>query len=101
MSRVVDITQRLKTEPVFFVFDGEQYKLDDRKNTVLKAFKVVQDTEDDTEGMDKALAILLGEKPAKEITKDLSFAGYKALFASVMSEVTQTPYEEAEARFQS
>jgi hypothetical protein len=98
---VVDITQRLRTEPVFFVLDGREYRLNDDKNTVLAAMKAVQDGGDgDTEGMDEALALFLGEGPAREVAEGLSFAGYNALFTSVMAEVTQTPYEEAEARFQ-
>jgi hypothetical protein len=101
MARVVDITGRIKTEEVFLTFDGKQYKVNDSKNAMFAAMEAVQNAEKDTDGIDEALIILLGEKAVSELTEDITWAGYQALFTSVMAEVMQIPYEDAEARFQS
>jgi xanthine/uracil permease len=97
MAKVVDITGRIRTEEVFIVVDGQEYKIDTSKNAMMEAMALVQ--ADEEHGMDKALDKLLGKKAAAELTAGISWAGYQALFVSVMAEVTQVPYEEAEARF--
>lgn len=99
MARIVDITGRIKTDEVFLVLDGKQYKLNDDKNTVIEAMAVVNSASDDIEGMDKALDLFLGKKSKDELTKGISFAGYQALFISIMAEVTNRSYEEVSAQF--
>lgn len=102
MGQIIDISSKLTNEPKFLVIDKDhQYKVDDRKNTVLKALQIMENGANDANEMDKLLELVLGSKALKEINEmDINFEGYVVIVKAVMSIISGTPLEEFDKRFQ-
>lgn len=100
MGKIVDISAKLENVPKFLkVAEGKQFKVDDRKNTVLKMNALI-DKGTDVDAMDKAIRMCLGEKAFKEIeAMELSITAYQSLFIGLMATITDKSYEEMEKTF--
>ena len=101
MGKIIDISSKLVNEPKFLqVAEGKTYKVDDRKNTVLKLNDLLDGSDGSAKNIDKAIKIGLGEKAFKEIeAMDLSIVAYQSLFIGMMALMMDKDYEEMEKTF--
>lgn len=101
MGKIIDISSKLVNEPKFLqVAEGKTYKVDDRKNTVLKLNELLDGSDGSAKNIDKAIKIGLGEKAFKEIeAMDLSIVAYQSLFIGMMALMMDKDYEEMEKTF--
>lgn len=101
MGKIIDISAKLVNEPKFLqVAEGKTYKVDDRKNTVLKLNELLDGSDGSAKNIDKAIKIGLGEKAFKEIeAMDLSIVAYQSLFIGMMALMMDKDYEEMEKTF--
>lgn len=105
MATVLDITSKLQQEEKVLKIGGQEFRIDDTKNTVMKAMAAMESTEEGGAAgfvaIDKALEILIGKEGAKKLdSMNLNFKNYQNVFIAVMSLASGTSYEEAEKRFQ-
>lgn len=100
MSKIIDISGKLCDEEKFLeVAKNKHYKVDDRKNTVMKVNAIVQDG-GDAEAMDEAIKLVLGEVAYKEIeAMDLTMNSYQSIFIGMMALITGKSFEEMEQSF--
>jgi hypothetical protein len=99
MATVIDITGKIKNEEKFIVYNGKSYKVDDRKNTVIEVYSIIENAEGGNIAMiDKVMAILLGKDAVKDFEK-LSYEDYLVPFFAVLACVQGKTYEEIEASF--
>lgn len=98
MATVIDITGKIKNEEKFIVWDSKNYKVDDRKNTILQAYAILNDQEMGIETIDKVMALLIGADAVKDF-EDLSYQDYLVPFFAAMACVQNKTYEEVEAAF--
>lgn len=103
MAQIIDISSKITNEPKFLMIaENFQVKVDDRKNTVLKAMQLMENGANDVQEMDKLLDLVLGKEATKKINEmDLSFEGYVTIVKAVMSIISNIPLEEFDKRFQS
>lgn len=98
----VDISQHLEDSPKFLKLgtgDENVYKVDDRKNTVLKIQEMLN-KDDSIETINKVIEIALGKEAAKKIEKmDLSMKAFQNIFIGIMSAVSAQSFEETEKQF--
>ena len=102
MATVIDLSAKLTNErPILRIAEGMEYVIDDRKNTVLKISKTLQENnKDDSQNMDEAIKLALGAKAFKDIEAlNLPFMAYRKIITAIMAAVTEEDYEAAEARF--
>lgn len=102
MSKVIDISAKLTNErPKLKLAEDKVYEIDDRKNTILKLDQKMQNANiEDVKFIDEMIAILLGEKAAKEIDgMNLSISNYQSIMIAIMAAITGEEYEVAEKRF--
>ena len=101
MGKIIDISSKLVNEQKFLqVAEGKTYKVDDRKNTVLKLNELLDGSDGSAKNIDKAIKIGLGEKAFKEIeAMDLSIVAYQSLFIGMMALMMDKDYEEMEKTF--
>lgn len=101
MGKIIDISAKLCVEDKFLqVAEGKDFKIDDRKNTVIKANKMIQDDPNDPEIIDKIIRLTLGEKAFKEIeAMNLPFSAYQSVFIGIMAAIQDKSYEEVEKSF--
>jgi hypothetical protein len=103
MSKVIDISSKLVVEDKFLhVAEGKDYKVDDRKNTVIKVNEMLNNaqTKNDAKMIDKVISLTLGEKAFREIEKmDLSFSAYQDLFIGIMAAISDKKFEDMEKSF--
>jgi len=94
MSKVVDITSRLRTEELFIKIGDKLYKVNNGRTNVLAVMKFVKESpEDDVEALEQGLDMLLGKGCVKKIEKDLgvkelSFYSYQMLIESTLEAAT-------------
>jgi len=103
MAKTIDITSKLTNErPKLKLTDELEFEIDNRKNTVLKVEKLLNDEGSASIAViDKVLQEFLGKEAVKEIEKlDLPFSAYQTIFTAVMAGAMGEDYETAEARFQ-
>lgn len=99
MATVIDITGKIKNEEKFIVYNGKSYKVDDRKNTVIEVYSIIEKSEgNNVEMIDKVMEILLGKGAVKDFEK-LSYEDYLVPFFAVLACVQGKTYEEIEASF--
>jgi hypothetical protein len=99
MATVIDITGKIKNEEKFIVYNGKSYKVDDRKNTVIEVYSIIDKTEGNNVDMiDKVMEILLGKGAVKDFEK-LNYEDYLVPFFAVLACVQGKTYEEIEASF--
>ena len=98
----VDISQHLEDAPKFLKIgpgDDNVYKVDDRKNTVLKIQEILNN-DSSSKGIDKALKLALGDEAVKKINEmDLSMSAYQNIFIGMMAAISSQKFEEAEKQF--
>ena len=98
MATVIDITGKIKNEEKFIVWNSKNYKVDDRKNTILQAYAILNDQEMGIETIDKVMALLIGADAVKDF-EDLPYRDYLVPFFAAMACVQNKTYEEIEATF--
>lgn len=98
MATVIDITGKIKNEEKFIVWNSKNYKVDDRKNTILQAYAILNDQEMGIETIDKVMALLIGADAVKDF-EDFSYQDYLVPFFAAMACVQNKTYEEIEATF--
>ena len=99
MATVIDITGKIKNEQKFIVYNGKNYKVDDRKNTIIKVFSIIDSAEGASIDMiDKVLAELLGKEAVKDFD-GFSYDDYLVPFFAAMACVQNKSYEEIERSF--
>ena len=98
----VNISQHLEDAPKFLkIGEGDKnvFKVDDRKNTVLKIQEIVNKDSGIT-GMDKAIELALGKEALKKINEmDLTMSAYQNIFIGMMAAISSQTFEEAEKQF--
>ena len=101
-SFTVNITQHLENGPKFLKIGPEDenvFKVDDRKNTVLKIQEILNEDSGLT-GIDKAIELALGKEALKKIDEmDLSITAYQNIFIGMMSAINGQSFEEMEKQF--
>ncbi|NGP62704.1 hypothetical protein FLT15_31845 [Paenibacillus thiaminolyticus] len=98
MAKTIDITSRLTNErPVLKLGEGKEYRIDNRKNTVL-AIQAKMDAGDGS--LDEVLELALGKEAVKEINEsDISFGDYQVILIAALAGAMDEDYEVIEARF--
>lgn len=99
MATVIDITGKIKNEEKFIVYNGKSYKVDDRKNTIIKVYALLDGSDNaNIEMIDKVMEELLGKTAVKDF-EGFSYEDYLVPFFAAMACVQNKPYEEIEASF--
>lgn len=99
MATVIDITGKIKNEQKFIVYNGKNYKVDDRKNTIIKVFSIIDDANGASiEMIDNVLAELLGKEAVKDF-EGFAYEDYLVPFFAAMACVQNKSYEEVEKSF--
>ncbi len=99
MATVIDITSKIKNEQKFIVYNGKNYKVDDRKNTIIEVFSIIDDANGaSVEMIDKVLEKLLGKEAVKDFD-GFSYDDYLVPFFAVMACVQNKSYDEVEQSF--
>ena len=99
MATLIDITGKIKNEEKFIKYGDKTYKVDDRKNTVMKAFTIIDKANGaSVEMIDKVMEILLGKEAVKDFD-GLRFEDYLVPFFAAMACVQNKTYEEVESSF--
>jgi hypothetical protein len=99
MATVIDITGKIKNEEKFIVYNGKTYKVDDRKNTIVKVYAIIdQATGASLDMIDEVMEILLGKEAVKDFN-GLNYEDYLVPFFAAMACVQNKSYEEVEASF--
>ena len=104
----IDISAYLdNSKPGLIIAPGEEYEIDDRKNTILKIQALMNKSkEGDSEfdAMTKALEALLGKESLKAIEENhpgmtTRLSSLKVIFTATMAAINGIDYEAADARF--
>ncbi len=99
MATVIDITGKIKNEEKFIVYNGKSYKVDDRKNTIVKVYALLDGVGDaNIEMIDKIMAELLGAEAVKDF-EGFAYEDYLVPFFAAMACVQNKTYEDIEASF--
>ena len=99
MATVIDITNRIKNEEKFIVYNGKSYKVDDRKNTIVKVYAIIENASGmSVEMIDEVMKELLGAKAVKDFD-GFTFEDYLVPFFAAMACVQGKTYEEVESSF--
>lgn len=99
MATVIDITGKIKNEEKFIVYNGKSYKVDDRKNTIVKVYALLGDAGDaNIEMIDQIMTELLGSEAVKDF-EGFAYEDYLVPFFAAMACVQNKRYEEIEATF--
>ena len=99
MATVIDITGKIKNEEKFIVYNGKSYKVDDRKNTIVKVYALLGDAGDaNIEMIDQIMTELLGSEAVKDFD-GFAYEDYLVPFFAAMACVQNKRYEEIEATF--
>lgn len=99
MANVIDISSKIKNEQKFIVYNGKSYKVDDRKNTIIKVFAILENTDEASiEMIDKVLEELLGKEAVADFD-GFCYSDYLVPFFAAMACVQNKTYEEVEQSF--
>lgn len=99
MAHVIDITSKIKNESKFIVYNGKQYKVDDRKNTIVEVFALLEGVENtDISIIDEIMGKLLGPEAIADFA-NFNYEDYLIPFFAAMACVQGKSYEEVEASF--
>lgn len=99
MATVIDITNKIKNEEKFIAYNGKTYKVDDRKNTIVQMYAVLDNTDGaNLEMIEKVMELLLGKEAVKDFN-GLNYEDYLVPFFAAMACVQNKSYEEVEASF--
>lgn len=99
MATVIDITGKIKNEEKFIVYNGKSYKVDDRKNTIVKVYALL-DNSDGTniETIDEIMKLILGKEAVKDF-EGFAYDDYLVPFFAVMACVQNKSYDEVANSF--
>ena len=99
MATVIDITSKIKNEEKFIVYNGKSYKVDDRKDTVLKIYAILNENKTtNLDTIDAAMTELIGKSAVKDFA-NFSYSDYLVPFFAAMACVQNKTYEEVENSF--
>ena len=99
MATVIDITSKIKNEEKFIVYNGKSYKVDDRKNTIIEVFSIIDNADGASVAMiDAVLAKLLGKEAVKDF-EGFAYNDYLVPFFAAMACVQYKSYDEVEKSF--
>lgn len=99
MATVIDITGKIKNEEKFIVYNDKSYKVDDRKNTIIQVYSVLDSGEDmSLATVDKVLELLLGKNAVKDFN-GFAYEDYLVPFFAAMACVQNKSYEEIASNF--
>lgn len=98
MATVIDITGKIKNEEKFIVWNSKNYKVDDRKNTILQVYALLNENEMGVETIDKVMSLILGDEAVKDFD-NLAYQDYLVPFFAAMACIQNKTYEEIEATF--
>lgn len=99
MATVIDITGKIKNQEKFIVYNGKNYKVDDRKNTIIEVYALLNGGEiTNIDIIDTILEKLLGAEAVKEFD-GLAYEDYLVPFFAAMACVQNKSYEEVESSF--
>ena len=99
MATVIDITNKIKNEEKFIVYNGKSYKVDDRKNTIIQVYSIIDSAEGASIDMiDKVMALLLGKSAVKDFD-GFAYEDYLVPFFAAMACVQNKTYDEVESSF--
>jgi hypothetical protein len=99
MATVIDITNKIKNEEKFIVYNGKSYKVDDRKNTIVQVYSIIDGAENASVSMiDQVMELLLGKNAVKDFT-GFAYEDYLVPFFAAMACVQNKSYEEIESSF--
>ena len=98
----VNITAHLEDNPKFVRLgagDENVFKVDDKKNTVLKIQQVLNEKAGIKE-MDKVIELAIGKKGLDKINAmNLSMTAYQNIFIGIMAAINGKSFEETEKTF--
>lgn len=97
MARVINITDKIKTEEKYIEIGEKRIRVDDSKNAVFEVYAMIEDTLTPAL-MHRVLERLIGKEAAQELG-DISFEAYKCIFFAVFALVQGKEYEEVEQNF--
>lgn len=99
MATVIDISSKIKNEEKFIVYNGKSYKVDDRKNTMIKVYSILNSADStNLDIVDSVMAELLGKEAVKDFS-GFSYSDYLVPFFAAMACVQNKTYEEVEESF--
>lgn len=99
MATVIDITNRIKNEEKFVVYNGKSYKVDDRKNTMIEVYSLLNEAKEaNIDVIDKAMERLLGKEAIKDFS-GFAYSDYLVPFFATLACVQNKTYEEIEESF--
>lgn len=99
MATVIDISNKIKNEQKFIVYNGKNYKVDDSYPTVMEAQGILANANgNDLEAVNGAMIKLLGKDAVKDF-EGLCMQDYLVPFYAAMACVNGKSYEETEAMF--
>lgn len=99
MATVIDITNKIKNEEKFIVYNGKSYKVDDRKNTMIEVYAILNEAKEaNIEVIDKAMEKLIGKEAVKDFA-GFAYADYLVPFFAALACVQNKTYEEIEESF--
>lgn len=99
MATVIDITSRIKNEEKFIVYNGKSYKVDDRKNTMIKVYSILNSAKEaNIDTIDNAMIELLGKEAVKDFS-GFAYSDYLVPFFATLACVQNKTYEEIEESF--
>jgi hypothetical protein len=99
MATVIDITGKIKNEEKFVAYNGKSYKVDDRKNTIVKVYALLDQVEGaNIEMIDEILALILGKEAVKDF-EGFTYEDYLVPFFATMACIQNKSYDEVEASF--
>lgn len=99
MATVIDITGKIKNQEKFIVYNGKNYKVDDRKNTIIEVYAHLNNGEiTNLDIIDMVMEKLLGAEAVKDFDS-LAYEDYLVPFFAAMACVQNKSYEEVESSF--
>lgn len=99
MATVIDITNKIKNEEKFIVYNGKSYKVDDRKNTIVKVYSLIDGASGASiEMIDEVMKLLIGKEAVKDFD-GFAYEDYLVPFFAAMACVQNKTYEEVESSF--
>ena len=99
MATVIDISNKIKNEEKFVVYQGKHYKVNDSKNTVLQVQALLTSAKEVTiETVDQAMTYLIGADAVRDF-EGFCYEDYLVPFFAVMACVQGKSYEETEKAF--
>lgn len=100
MATLIDITGKIKNEEKFIKFGDKTYKVDDRKNTMVKVYALIggENSTVSIDTLDKIMTLLLGKEAVKDFD-GLTYEDYLVPFFAAMACVQNKDYDEVEKTF--